>query len=258
MHAGIGAGQPGRASFVGLVASPRVIRVVMGSWGRRVDAALPVIYLSAKITGGRAAATLLYKYFTTEGIMTTKREVQTRAGATTWHIDPAHTQVGFAVRHMMFATVRGQFSTVRGELRIDDENPERSEVEVHIEAASIDTRNEQRDAHLRSADFFDVENHPELVFVARGFERVGERQYRVAGDLTIRGTTREVVLDAEETGRGRDPWGQQKLGFTATATINRRDFGLTWNQALETGGVLVSDEVQIIIDGQASDAAPDV
>lgn len=176
----------------------------------------------------------------------------TDATQSTWTLDPDHTQVWFAVKHMMFATVKGQFPGVSGELRLHESDPSKSVVNVAIDAATIDTRSAQRDEHLRSADFFDVANHPHLTFVSRKIEPVGGSKYRVTGDLTIRGTTREVVLDVEETGRGKDPWGQQKLGFTASGSIDRKDFGLTWNQALEAGGVLVSDEVKISIDGQAA------
>lgn len=176
----------------------------------------------------------------------------TDADVSTWTLDADHTQVWFAVKHMMFATVKGQFPGVSGELRLDGSDPSKSIVNVTIDAATIDTRSGQRDEHLRSADFFDVANHPHLTFVSRRIESVGGSKYRVTGDLTIRDTTREVVLDAEETGRGKDPWGQQKLGFTASTSIDRKDYGLTWNQALEAGGVLVSDEVKITIDGQAA------
>ena len=176
---------------------------------------------------------------------------ETPARTTTWTIDPAHTQVWFSVKHMMFATVKGQFPGVAGTLTLDERDAGASRIEVQLEAGTIDTRNEQRDAHLRSADFFDVEQYPQLTFVSRRVESLGGTQYRITGDLTIRGITREVVLEAEETGRGTDPWGQAKLGFTATARIDRKEFGLTWNQALEAGGVLVSDEVKISIDGQA-------
>lgn len=172
-------------------------------------------------------------------------------GQSTWTLDPDHTQVWFSVKHMMFATVRGQFPGVSGRLVLNERDPAKSRVEVQLDAATIDTHNEQRDKHLRSADFFDAESHPQLTFVSRAVEPRGGAKYRVTGDLTIRGTTREVILDAEETGRGKDPWGQEKIGFTASATIDRKDYGLTWNQALEAGGVLVSDEVKISIDGQA-------
>lgn len=173
------------------------------------------------------------------------------SGLSTWSIDADHTQVWFSVRHMMFATVKGQFPGVSGELKLNEADPAKTAVEVRIDAATIDTRSEQRDQHLRSADFFDVENHPQLTFVSRRVEPLGGSKYRITGDLTIRGTTREVVLNAEETGRGKDPWSQEKIGFTAETRIDRKDFGLTWNQALEAGGVLVSDEVKISIDGQA-------
>jgi polyisoprenoid-binding protein YceI len=171
--------------------------------------------------------------------------------ATEWTLDPAHTQVGFAVRHMMFATVKGRFTTLEGTVRLDGTAGAPASADVRIDAASIDTGNAQRDEHLRSADFFDVTSFPALTWVGRGVERLGGSKYRITGDLTIRGITREVVLEAEESGRGVDPWGQEKLGFTASTRIDRKDFGLTWNQALEAGGVLVSDEVRITIDGQA-------
>lgn len=182
---------------------------------------------------------------------TAATSVPGRSAQSTWAIDPAHTQVWFAVKHMMFATVKGQFPGVSGQLVLDERDLSQSEVSVQLDAATIDTRNEGRDTHLRSADFFDVENHPQLTFVSRSVEDRGGSQYRITGDLTIRGTTREVVLDAEETGRGKDPWGQEKIGFTAQTRIDRKDYGLTWNQALEAGGVLVSDEVKITIDVQA-------
>lgn len=175
----------------------------------------------------------------------------TDTAESTWRIDADHTQVWFSVRHMMFATVKGQFPGVSGELRLNEKDPTKSVVEVRLDAATIDTRSGQRDQHLRSADFFDVDNHPHLTFVSRRVEPVGGSKYRITGDLTIRGTTREVVLNAEETGRGKDPWGQEKIGFTAETSIDRTDYGLKWNQALEAGGVLVSDEVKISIDGQA-------
>jgi polyisoprenoid-binding protein YceI len=175
-----------------------------------------------------------------------------RAGqASSWQLDVAHTQIWFSVRHMMFATVKGQFGAFAGEIVVDETDPTRTRVSVEIDTASIDTRNEQRDGHLRSADFFDVENFPKLTFVSRRVDRSGDR-LEITGDLTIRGVMREVVLRAEETGRGKDPWGQEKIGFTAETKIDRKDFGLVWNQALETGGVLVSDEVRISIDGQAT------
>jgi polyisoprenoid-binding protein YceI len=168
--------------------------------------------------------------------------------ATTWKIDPAHSQIEFSVRHMMITTVKGRFAGVEGTVHLDEANPAAASVDVRIDAASIDTREAQRDAHLRSADFFDVDRFPHLTFTAtRGLERQGGRS-TLAGDLTIHGVTRPVVLDVTEEGRGRDPWGGERLGFSATAKIKRSDFGLTWNQTLETGGVLVSDDVRISLD----------
>ncbi|MHB1168151.1 MAG: YceI family protein [Longimicrobiales bacterium] len=167
----------------------------------------------------------------------------------TWTIDPAHTAVEFSVRHLMITTVKGRFGTVSGTLVLDESDIERSKVEVEIDAASIDTREEKRDAHLRSPDFFDVENHPKLTFVSRRVERSGDA-LKVTGDLTIRGTTKQITLDVEDLGRAKDPWGGDRAAFTATGKLNRNEYGLKWNQALETGGVMVSDEVKLTIDAQ--------
>ncbi len=169
----------------------------------------------------------------------------------TWEIDSAHTDVGFSVKHLMISTVRGRFSDVRGTIRIDDDDLTTAIVQVEIGAASIDTRQQQRDDHLRSGDFFDVEKFPTIEFESRRIERIENDRYRVVGDLTIRDVTREVVLDATQEGRGRDPWGGERLGFSATTTIDRRDFGLTWNQALETGGLVVGNEIRITLDVEA-------
>ena len=168
--------------------------------------------------------------------------------ATTWKIDPTHSQIEFAVRHLMITTVKGRFAGVEGTVRIDDANPSAAEVDVRIDVATIDTREPQRDAHLRSADFFDAETYPHITFRStRSTERRGG-EFKLAGDLTIHGVTREVVLDVTEEGRGKDPWGGERIGFSAVTRIKRSDFGLTWNQALETGGVVVSDEVKISLD----------
>ncbi len=171
--------------------------------------------------------------------------------ATRWVVDPAHSSVEFAVKHMVIATVRGRFTQFDVKLEADEEHPERSQVVAAISAASIDTRNPDRDAHLRSADFFDAEQHPELRFVSRYIEPAGENRGRIVGDLTIRGVTREVALDTAFTGRAKSPWGQEVAGFSAETTINRKDFGLTWNRSLETGGVLVADEIRISIEIEA-------
>lgn len=172
--------------------------------------------------------------------------------ATTWQIDPAHTQVEFEVRHMMFAKVRGRFGAFEGRIELGPEGDTHdAQVAVGIEAASIDTGQEKRDEHLRSGDFFDVERYPELVFKSTAVRRSDDATLYVTGDLTIRDVTRSVELEVSETGSGIDPWGNQRMGFHASTTIDRRDFGLTWNQALETGGVLVGNEVEIAIEGQA-------
>lgn len=171
--------------------------------------------------------------------------------ATTWQIDPQHTQVEFEVKHMMFAKVRGRFEGVEGTLEIAPDNIGDSRVEAVVEAASINTGQAQRDEHLRSADFFDVERFPELRFKSRRVERREDGRLVLTGDLTMRGETREVSFDVEESGKGSDPWGNERAGFRAEATIDRQDFGLKWNQALETGGILVGNTVRIVLEVQA-------
>lgn len=177
-----------------------------------------------------------------------------RTGVQAWELDPTHTLVEFSTKHMMITTVKGRFGEVTGRLEVDETDPSRSSVEVEIRAASIDTRTDQRDAHLRSPDFLDVERYPTLVFRSRRIEgdplKEGER-FRVIGDLTIRGETREVALDAVYEGSGRDPWGGERVSFSAETKLDRREFGLVWNQALETGGVLVSNEIRIQLEVQA-------
>lgn len=165
----------------------------------------------------------------------------------TYSIDAAHTTVEFAVRHMMISTVKGNFADVKGTVVV----PESGEptVEATIAVASIDTRNDQRDTHLRSADFFDAEKYPEMRFKSTNVRRTGDG-YALTGNLTIKGVTRPITLAVKEEGAGVDPWGNQKVALSATGKFNRGDFGLTWNAALETGGVLVSDEVKISIDAQ--------
>jgi polyisoprenoid-binding protein YceI len=175
----------------------------------------------------------------------------TAAAPTTWRLDAAHSAVTFTVRHMMFTTVKGHFARVTGQLRLDEEDMTRSVVSVALDAASIDTRIEARDNHLRSADFLDVANHPELRFTSRRVERGSGERLRVIGDLTIRGVTREVVIEAALEGRGVDPDGEIRIGFTGETRIDRTAFGLVWNQALEAGGVLVGEEVRIQLEVQA-------
>ena len=176
------------------------------------------------------------------------------ANSTTWTIDPAHTTAGFSVKHMMLTTVRGRFKDVKGTIEVDPQNPGRAAVAVEIGVASIDTGVADRDAHLRSADFFDAENYPSLVFRSKRVEGTFANEgdaFTIVGDLTIRGTTREVALDAVYEGTGKDPWGGTRAGVRAATKIDRRDWGLTWNQALETGGILVGNEVRIEIELQA-------
>jgi len=170
---------------------------------------------------------------------------------TTWNIDLSHSAINFSARHMVVSKVRGAFNRWQGALQFDEQNPERSKVSVQIEADSIDTREPKRDAHLRSADFFDVEKYPTLSFESTKVEVLEDKRYRITGELTIHGVTREVVLDAENLGGGKDPWGNQRIAFEATTSVNRKDFGLTWNQALETGGVLVGDKIEIALEVQA-------
>ncbi|MEJ2186333.1 MAG: YceI family protein [Gemmatimonadota bacterium] len=176
------------------------------------------------------------------------------ANKMTWQMDPAHTNIEFTAKHMMFTTVRGHFKELSGLIEMDEDDPSRSTVQVEIDAASIDTGVEDRDNHLRSEDFLDVENHKTLRFESRRVEgsptEPGDR-FKVTGDLTIHGTTREVTLDATYEGRGPDPWGGERAGFSAATTIDRREWGLTWNKALEAGGILVGNEVKIQLDVQA-------
>ncbi|MCG3211534.1 MAG: hypothetical protein FOGNACKC_05180 [Anaerolineae bacterium] len=163
----------------------------------------------------------------------------------TWNIDPQHTQIEFSVRHMMISKVRGQFKSFEGTLDINTDNPAASSVAGTIDVASIDTREPQRDAHLRSADFFDAEKYPKLSFRSSRIEPAGKGHYKVVGDLTIKDVTREVVFDVTDEGCAQDPWGNQRWGVSASTRLNRKDFGLTWNVALETGGWLVGDDVTI-------------
>lgn len=171
------------------------------------------------------------------------------ATAAEYEIDPGHTSATFSVRHMMVTNVKGQLGKVTGRVVIDEKNLNNSVAEATIDATAIDTKDKKRDDHLRSADFFDVEKHPNITFKSTKWARAGKGKYKVKGDLTIRGVTRPVTLDVEElTAEVKDPWGNIKRGATATTKINRRDFGLEWNKNLERGGVLVGDEVKITLD----------
>ena len=164
----------------------------------------------------------------------------------TYVIDPSHSTAGFKVRHLMVSNVRGEFSGVAGTVLFDAEDSANSKVEAAIDATTIQTRDSQRDQHLNSADFFDVEKFPKITFISKKVVPVGDAEWRVVGDLTIHGVTREVDLDVEgPTPEVKDPWGNIKIGATATTKLDRRDFGLVFNMALEAGGVMVGDEVAI-------------
>lgn len=165
-----------------------------------------------------------------------------------WHIDPAHSHIQFSVRHMMIATVRGTFARFSGTIDADEQNPAGALVDVQIEAASIETGDPKRDEHLRSPDFLNADLYPYLRFKSTRVELIDSEHARLIGELSIRDVTREVTLDVEYAGQARSPWGTVSAGFSARAKINRKDWGLTWNVALETGGLLVADEIAISID----------
>jgi polyisoprenoid-binding protein YceI len=168
-----------------------------------------------------------------------------------WNIDTSHSSIQFSVRHMVISKVRGAFDRWQGVVDFDRDNPAASKASVSIETASIATRDPKRDEHLRSPDFFDAEKYPAIVFESTGLEKVGGDKYRVLGKLTIHGVTRDVELDAEYLGGGKDPWGNERIGFQARTSLNRKDFGLSWNQTLEAGGVLVGELIEISLDVQA-------
>jgi polyisoprenoid-binding protein YceI len=172
-----------------------------------------------------------------------------QAATTTWNIDPVHSIAEFKVKHMMISNVKGQFTAVAGVMTLDENDVTNSRVEASIEAASVNTRDAQRDAHLKSADFFDVEKFATLSFKSTRVTRAANGELSVAGELTIHGVTRNVVFAVDgPTAPGKDPWGNTRIGLSTTTKINRKDFGLTWNAALEAGGILVGDEVTITLD----------
>ena len=183
--------------------------------------------------------------------MSTLATPQTTTTTTTWNLDPAHSVAEFKVKHMMISHVKGQFSKVTGALTLDESDIANSRVEVLIDASSIETREAQRDAHLKSADCFDVEKFPTLSFKSTSIRTRRDGELAVEGDLNIHGVTRKVVFAVEgPTPPAKDPWGNTRVGVSATTKISRKDFGLTWNAALETGGILVGDEVIITLDVQ--------
>jgi polyisoprenoid-binding protein YceI len=171
-----------------------------------------------------------------------------------WSLDASHSNAEFSAKHMMITTVKGSFAALRGTVVIDEENPDRSTAEAEFDVASIDTRDAKRDAHLKSADFFNVEKFPAMTFRSRRVEGAAKKEgdrFRVVGDLTIRDVTREVTLEVTYEGENKDPWGGTRRSFSAQTQVDRRDFGLTWNVALETGGVLVSNAIKISLEIQA-------
>ena len=179
----------------------------------------------------------------------TQSSTQPSTKTSTWNIDPAHSMAEFKVRHMMIANVKGTISKVSGVLTLDEANITNSKVESSIEASSIDTREADRDTHLKSADFLDVEKYPTLSFQSGRINKVGDGELSVEGDLTIHGVTRKVTFQVEgPTPPAKDPWGNERVAVSASTKISRKDFGLTWNAALETGGILVGDEVTITLD----------
>ena len=168
----------------------------------------------------------------------------------TWTIDTSHSTVHFVARHMVIAKVRGGFKAFSGAVELDEADMTKSTVSVSIDAASIDTAEEKRDAHLKSADFFDVEKFPTLSFKSKSITKSGDG-YKVAGELTMHGVTKDVVLDANFEGKGKDPWGGERVAFAAKTSVNREDFGLKWNQVLEAGGLLVSNKIEIELEVEA-------
>jgi polyisoprenoid-binding protein YceI len=173
------------------------------------------------------------------------------AASTIWKIDPAHSVAEFKVRHMMISYVKGKFSGLSGVLTLDETDYTQSAVEVSIPAASVSTVDEKLDAHLKQADFFDVEQFPTLTFQSTGIRSTGDRDYAVTGDLTIRGVTKSVILNVTDVSEpSKDPWGNLRLGLSGSAKVNRKDFGLVWNAPLELGGMLVGEEVTITLDVQ--------
>jgi polyisoprenoid-binding protein YceI len=180
----------------------------------------------------------------------TESTITTDAKALTgdYTIDPSHSRIGFAARHAMVTTVRGQFGTFTGSAHLDFEQPENSRATIEIDVASVNTGNADRDNHLRSADFFDADNYPKITFTSTGVRPKSDDTYVLLGDLTVKGVTKPVEVEFEFTGVNGDPWGNTRAGFEGRTTVNRKDWGLTWNVAIETGGILVSDKVKLEFD----------
>lgn len=173
-----------------------------------------------------------------------------------YQLDPAHTRIGFVARHAMVTKVRGSFKEFEGTAHVDAADPTRSSARLVVKVESVDTGQEQRDSHLRTNDFFDVPNHPEMTFQSTSIEKVGETAFRLTGDLTVKDVTKPVSLDLEYIGSAKDPYGNLRAGFEGRATVNRKDWGLSWNTALETGGFLVSDKIALEFDVSAVKLTP--
>jgi len=169
----------------------------------------------------------------------------TRTATSTWTIDPAHSAAEFAVRHMMVSTFKGHFRSLEGTVHLNEESPPSSSVTASIDVASVDTQNRDRDAHLRSDDFFNAERYPKMTFRSTRVEQIDGTNWKVTGELTVRDVTKEVVLDTEYEGRIVDPWGNERIGILARTEISRKEFGVRWNSAIESGGVVVGDKVRI-------------
>lgn len=172
-----------------------------------------------------------------------------------WNLDKSHSGITFSVRHMMIANVRGSFTDFDATVTADPQNPSTTSATITISAASVDTKDAQRDGHLKSADFFNVEANPNITFVVTNVASKGGEDYAITGDLTIAGVTKPVTLNGEISGPAKDPWGNEKMAVSASGSLNRSDFGLTWNAALETGGVLVSDTIKLNVELQFAKAA---
>lgn len=171
--------------------------------------------------------------------------METAKSTTKWTIDPTHSEILFKVKHLMITNVKGEFRKFNAEVESDNDDFSDAKISLNMDATSVFTNNDDRDNHLKSADFFDVENHPVLNFKSISFTKKDDENYKLKGLLTIKGVSKEVTLDAEFGGVNKDPWGNQKAGFSINGSFNRKDWGLNWNAALETGGVLVSDEVKM-------------
>jgi polyisoprenoid-binding protein YceI len=172
-------------------------------------------------------------------------------GKVKWSVDASHSSLDFSIRHMMIAKVKGTFHTFEATVEADPTDLTTANIAVSVDLSSIDTRNKDRDAHLQSADFFDVENQPKMTFQSTKITKTGDGEYNVTGDLTLHGVTKSETLSVSFEGAGKDPWGNEKVGFSGQGSIKRSDFGLTYNAALETGGVLIADEVKISLEIEA-------